>query len=273
MRVRISFMESVSGIRKTLSVRKLNRVLSAKARGPRREALEDMRGMRRHRAAHAHRTVLLRRHPSERALRQVRRIGKSSEKICSKCDGEGRVLEREIGVDIPAGIADGQTVRLRSQGEAGRRGASAGDLYVRIDVETDTRFVREGADIHSSAKITVLQAILGDDISVDTVHGKIKLAIPAGTQSQQVMRLKGKGMPMLQGARHGRSLRHNRRRNSRKTFPRGAQHSGRVEAGGFPLKLRVSVVLAPPQPWRHPRAQWSGRRSGLRSILCRDWIR
>ncbi|OGJ58431.1 molecular chaperone DnaJ [Candidatus Peribacteria bacterium RIFCSPHIGHO2_01_FULL_55_13] len=201
MRVRITFMESVSGIRKMLSVRKLQACKECKGQGAAAgSALKT--------CAECGGTGQLTRTAQSffGAIRQSVLCGKCGgsgkvpEKLCSKCDGEGRVLEREeIGVDIPTGIADGQTVRLRSQGEAGRRGASAGDLYVRIDVEADPRFVREGSDIHSSAKITVPQAILGDEIEIDTVHGKVTLAIPAGTQSQQVMRLKGKGMPMLQG--------------------------------------------------------------------------
>ncbi|TSC60716.1 MAG: molecular chaperone DnaJ, partial [Candidatus Peregrinibacteria bacterium Greene0416_62] len=129
---------------------------------------------------------------------------KVPEKMCPTCDGEGRVLSSgDVMVDIPGGIADGQTIRLRGYGEAGRRSASSGDLYVRINVQTDARFVREGDDIHTSVSMSVLQAILGDDISVDTVHGSIAWRIPAGTQPAQVFRLKGKGMPSVKGHGHG----------------------------------------------------------------------
>ena len=131
---------------------------------------------------------------------KCRGSGKIPEKSCPKCDGEGRVMrDKEVSVDIPAGIADGQTMRLRSEGEAGRRGASSGDLYLRIDVLGDERFTREGDDIYTSMTIMVLQATLGDEISVETVHGPVSMTVPPGTQPSQRFRLKGKGMTALKG--------------------------------------------------------------------------
>jgi molecular chaperone DnaJ len=128
--------------------------------------------------------------------------GKVPEKACTKCSGEGRRAEdAAITVDVPAGIDDGQTLRLRGEGDAGRRGAAAGDLYVHVRVRADSRFMREGVDIRSVLSILVVDAILGTEISVDTVHGPVSLNIPDGTQPGQIMRIKGKGLPEL-NSRH-----------------------------------------------------------------------
>ena len=108
-----------------------------------------------------------------------------------------------LTLDIPAGVADGQRLRITGQGSAGKRGATAGDLYVLITVEPDKRFVRERNDIRSVVSIPVLDAILGTEIDVDTVHGSVKLKIPAGTQPHHVMRLKAKGLPELNSSRLG----------------------------------------------------------------------
>ncbi len=130
--------------------------------------------------------------------------GKVPEKKCSSCDGEGRRAEdATITFDIPAGIDDGQRLRLRGQGDAGRQGGPAGDLYVRIRVKEDSRFVRDGADVRSSFSISVPDAVLGTEIQVETVNGPVTLKIPAGTQSGQEFRIKGKGIPVLGSSKHG----------------------------------------------------------------------
>lgn len=135
---------------------------------------------------------------------KCRGSGKIPEKPCSKCSGEGRIAEdADVNVDIPSGIDDGQSLRLRGQGDAGRRGASAGDLYVHIRVRPDERFTREGTDIRSSLTISVLDAILGAEMSADTVEGPVTITIPAGTQPAQVLRLKNRGLPELNGSRRG----------------------------------------------------------------------
>jgi molecular chaperone DnaJ len=135
---------------------------------------------------------------------KCRGSGKVPEKACPRCDGTGRRRERaKVTVDIPAGIADGQTLRVRGEGNAGERGASAGDLYVHVRVTPDPRFAREGDDIHSTLTVSVPDAILGTEMTIQTVHGPVTLKVPAGTQSGQMLRIKGKGMPVLQTSRHG----------------------------------------------------------------------
>lgn len=130
--------------------------------------------------------------------------GEVPENPCKKCSGEGRRQERaNITVEVPAGVHDGQTLRIREQGNAGRRGEPAGDLFVHVRVREDTRFARNGDDIHTVETISAFDAILGTKISVDTVHGGVSLTIPEGTQPNQVMRIKGKGMPIVGTSRTG----------------------------------------------------------------------
>ncbi|MFA5358948.1 MAG: molecular chaperone DnaJ [Patescibacteria group bacterium] len=138
--------------------------------------------------------------------------------VCPQCDGEGKVFEKpcescggkgiktgkeQIKIKIPAGISDGQSIRLSGKGEAGERGVPAGDLYITVNVYKNNRFDRRGDDIWNKASITFRQAALGDKIDVDTVHGPVKLSIPAGTQSGKVFKLSGKGVPHLNASGQG----------------------------------------------------------------------
>lgn len=130
--------------------------------------------------------------------------GKTYDKKCSKCSGTGVCNELvKLKVKIPAGINDGETIRLTSQGEAGAKGAQPGDLYIRIQVKADKRFERRGYDIYNKAEISFTQAALGDKIDVETVEGKVKLKVPEGTQSGTVFKLRGKGVNKLQGGGKG----------------------------------------------------------------------
>ncbi|MCA9371080.1 MAG: molecular chaperone DnaJ [Candidatus Peregrinibacteria bacterium] len=130
--------------------------------------------------------------------------GQVPEKPCTTCKAEGRVQQkREVTIDIPAGIDDGQTLRITGEGNAGKHGTPAGDLFVIIQVKPDARFERHGNDIHSIISIPVVDAILGTDISVPTVHGNVILSVPAGTQPKQVLRMKGKGLPQVSSSRMG----------------------------------------------------------------------
>ena len=129
--------------------------------------------------------------------------GKTYSQKCTKCQGAGNVKEKvDLRVKIPAGIDDGQTIRLAGQGEAGQKGGPAGDLYLRIGVRRDPRFIREGHDIHSKISINFTQAALGDKIDIETVDGPVQLKVPEGTQSGTIFKLKGKGVTRLNG--HGR---------------------------------------------------------------------
>ncbi len=117
---------------------------------------------------------------------------------CPECHGEGRVeRERTLEVRIPAGVDSGARLRLTGEGEHGRRGGRTGDLYVVLAVAPHADFRREGAHVLATAEITYAQAVLGAEIEVPTLHGTEKLAIPAGTHSGRLFRIKGKGIDRL----------------------------------------------------------------------------
>lgn len=126
--------------------------------------------------------------------------GRKFTQACRDCGGEGRKREAaKLKVKIPAGINSGESIRLTGQGEAGPKGAPAGDLYLRINLKEHARFRREGNDIKTEEEISIRQAALGDKIEVETVHGPLKLKVPEGTQPNTVFKLKDKGMPKLHG--------------------------------------------------------------------------
>ncbi|HEY6960431.1 MAG TPA: molecular chaperone DnaJ [Gaiellaceae bacterium] len=123
---------------------------------------------------------------------------------CEQCDGEGRTVERRsLDVDVPAGIHDGQRIRLSGEGHAGALGGRSGDVYVLVHVKPDPRFVREGNDIYSQVDLTIVQAALGATLPVETLDGTVELELPAGVQPGEVRMLRGKGMPVLQGFGRG----------------------------------------------------------------------
>jgi len=120
---------------------------------------------------------------------------------CSKCNGKGKVKEvKKIEVGIPAGTEDGLSLRYSGYGEAGERGGPSGDLYVVLLVKKDEFFQRNGNDIYVEIPITFVQAALGDEIDVPTLHGDVKIKIPEGTQTSKVFRIKGMGVPYRRGS-------------------------------------------------------------------------
>jgi molecular chaperone DnaJ len=120
---------------------------------------------------------------------------------CPTCRGRGRTSQsRQINVTIPAGIDENQTLRLSGQGEAGPGGGPAGNLFVNVKIKPHAHFTRQGRQISSGIGINVAQAMLGDEIQVQTLDGDVSLKIPAGTQSGQQFRLRQRGVPDL---RHG----------------------------------------------------------------------
>lgn len=133
--------------------------------------------------------------------------GRIYEKKCSSCGGDGRVKkDQEIEVNIPAGIADGQTISIQGAGEAGGKGAISGDLYILIHVKKHEKFVRKDNDILSTEEISFSLAALGGEIEIETIFGKLILKIPAGTQSGEMFRIREKGVPDIHGRGRGNHL-------------------------------------------------------------------
>jgi molecular chaperone DnaJ len=123
---------------------------------------------------------------------------------CTVCGGDGRTREeRTVTVSIPAGIDDGQRIALEGQGEAGPRGGPSGDLYVAVKVRDHPQLVRRGTELFHELPITFPQAALGTTLAVPTVEGSEEVEVPAGAQTGQEIRLRGKGVPRLRGAGRG----------------------------------------------------------------------
>lgn len=133
--------------------------------------------------------------------------GKIFSKKCSKCGGDGIVRDEvKIKIKIPAGINNGESIRLSGQGNVGLKGGGAGDLYLRIKVTPSKKFARDNYDINTKVEINIKQAILGDTINIETVDGPLKLKIPEGTQSGTIFRLREKGVPILNSRGRGDQL-------------------------------------------------------------------
>jgi len=130
--------------------------------------------------------------------------GRVPKQPCRECRGRGRrSLTRELEVEIPAGIADGQRIRLSGRGHEGERGAPAGDLYVLVRVRADERFVRDGDDLITALDVPASLAALGTMLDVPTLEGTASVELAPGTQPGEVLTLRGEGMPSLRRARRG----------------------------------------------------------------------
>ena len=141
-----------------------------------------------------------------------------SQTVCPKCRGKGQIIHqpcpdcrgagavrkrRTIQVNIPAGIDNGQTISLRGQGHSGKNGGPAGDLLITVMVRPHEIFRRDGTSVFCEAPITFTQAVLGGTLEIPTIDGKVKYDIPEGTQTGTVFRLRGKGIPVLNGRGRG----------------------------------------------------------------------
>ncbi len=131
--------------------------------------------------------------------------GKIITKPCNPCDGAGRLhQDKSLSVTIPAGLENGSRIRLAGEGEAGLRGGPTGDLYIFVHIKPHDLFQREGRDIHCRVPISMVKAALGGNIEVPTIEGgRVRLAIPEGTQAGHRFRIKGKGMSILKSSARG----------------------------------------------------------------------
>ncbi len=130
--------------------------------------------------------------------------GRIAEQPCHTCDGRGMVVsQRRVKVDVPAGIADGQRLRMTGRGHSGERGGPAGDLYVVIRVKDDERFIRDREDLVTVVDVAAPLAALGTTIQVPTLDGDVPLEVPAGTQPGETITMAGRGLPPLGRGRTG----------------------------------------------------------------------
>jgi molecular chaperone DnaJ len=158
---------------------------------------------------------------------RVRRVASSffgqviQESVCPSCGGEGHTIadpcpscngagvatvETTVNVDIPAGVSEGNYISIPDKGDSGPHGGPAGDLIVIIQEKEHSFYQRHGIDLVCETSISFSQAALGTSKEIDTIDGKVSLKIPAGTQSEKIFRLKGKGLPALRGREHGDQL-------------------------------------------------------------------
>jgi len=202
--VQLEFREAVFGIEKEIRLTKNNACAVCSGSGAEPNAgmkkCNDCNGQGQ--IKHVQQTIL-------GAIQQVvscskcQGTGKVPEKSCKHCGGDGLVRsESKYKVKIPAGISDGEMIRLSGKGESAGVGSIAGDLYVKVHVKIEKGFDRQGDDIHTEIHISYPQAVLGDKVEIKTLDGNKKLVIPAGTQSQQKFKLKNLGVHRLH--HHGR---------------------------------------------------------------------
>jgi molecular chaperone DnaJ len=139
-----------------------------------------------------------------RACPQCQGMGQVIRDLCTHCKGEGRVnTERVLGLKIPPGVDEGTRLRVAGEGGVATRGSAPGDLYVILKVREHSYLERRGSDLHYTIPVSISQASLGAEILVPTLNGQERLHIPEGTQGGSVFRLRGLGMPILEGRGHG----------------------------------------------------------------------
>jgi len=207
--LQIEFKEAVFGVEKELNLHKT--VTCDKCKGNKAEPgtpIETCKTCKGQGSINQVQRTILGNFPTRSACPDCQGEGETAKQKCSNCRGTGLQKDlAKIAVKIPAGIDDGQTIRLPQQGEASSQGVN-GDLYIRIRVKLNNNFEREGSNILSNTEISFSQAALGDKIPVETVDGNVTLKIPAGTQSGTVFKLRNKGAHILQGSGRGDQLVH-----------------------------------------------------------------
>ncbi|MGN0690193.1 MAG: molecular chaperone DnaJ [Oscillospiraceae bacterium] len=203
--ITISFMEACNGVNTDITIEKLEKCEECGGNGCAKGTQPDT-------CPECHGTGQVRvqqRTPfgvisSAKTCSRCNGRGKVINNPCSKCGGYGRTrVNKKLNVSIPAGINDGQTIRLSGQGSNGVNGGPSGDVLLTVSVRPDPLFVRDEYDIHVDIPITFAQAALGDEIVVPTIDGKVKYTVPEGTQTGTVFRLKGKGVKRLNSSSRG----------------------------------------------------------------------
>lgn len=133
--------------------------------------------------------------------------GKVITNPCTGCHGQGRrKQQKKVSVKIPAGVDTGDRIRLSGEGEAGEPGAQPGDLYVEVHLKQHPIFIRDGKDLYCDVPISFTTAALGGELDVPTLNGRVKLKVPAETQTGKAFRLRGMGVPSLRGGGHGDTI-------------------------------------------------------------------
>jgi molecular chaperone DnaJ len=199
--LRITFLEAVKGTEKEIKINRRVRCEecdgSGAAPGSKPETCPQCQGSGQIRMQQGFFTI-------QRTCNMCAGSGKFVKNACRECSGSGlKPVSSKIQVKIPAGIDNGQRLKLRGEGESGQNGAPNGDLYVQISIEPHSIFEREESELMCESYMPYTTAVLGGEIEVPTLEGAAKLKIPAGTESDKIFRLKGKGVPVLGSTRRG----------------------------------------------------------------------
>lgn len=201
MRLVLSLAEAAKGVTKKVKFSRMENCAdcsgSGAAPGSKPEVCTQCGGAGQVRVAHGFFSV-------QRTCPGCRGSGKTISKPCRKCNGAGQVkTQRELSVDVPAGVDTGSRLRVTGEGEPGAGGGPRGDLYLAIEIERHEHFQRDGINLYIDVPITLTQAALGDTVRVPTLDGEAELRVPAGTQPSTQLRLRGLGLPDIRGYRQG----------------------------------------------------------------------
>lgn len=206
--VEISFNDMVQGVKKDVSLYKTVSCETCHGSGGAKDAKETTCGACKG-SGHIQKTVqtILGSVGQTVVCDMCKGKGKTYDKKCDACSGNG-VQKKDVKetIDIPAGINHGQSIALSGHGEAGEYGSQSGDLIVTVHVVPHDEFERDGFDVRTEKHVTFAQAALGDKVTIETVTGSVKMKIPSGTQSGEVYRIRGKGIPKLRGIGTGDHL-------------------------------------------------------------------
>ncbi len=203
--IELDFKEAAFGVEKELSLRKQSTCEICKGEGAEPgSAIEDCKTCHGRGQVVREQRTFLGNMQTVATCSTCHGRGKFPSKKCAHCGGDG-ILVKSVGVKvkIPAGIDNGQSIRLTGHGESAPHKGTAGDLYVVTHIKHSKQFERNGFDVYTNAEVSYPQAVLGDTVEVETIDGIIKVAVPEGTESGQLIRLKGKGIPQL-GREHNR---------------------------------------------------------------------
>ena len=208
--LRISFMESVKGVVKSIPItyyKPCSNCHGTGANSPRDvENCSRCRGTGRVRVVQQ---TLFGQMASERACPDCNGSGKKIKVRCSKCNGQGyEKVKENYDLKIPAGIGNGRQLRLQGKGQPGKLGGDCGDLYIEINVETSTTFKREGNNIHIEVPISPLDAALGAVIEVPTVYGIEKINVPSGAQTGDTIKVRNRGFKSVSSDSYGDQIVH-----------------------------------------------------------------
>lgn len=208
--LRISFMESVKGVTKTIPITYYKPCSNCHGTGA--NTPRDVENCSRCRGTGRVRVVqqtLFGQMASERACPDCNGSGKKIKVRCSKCNGQGyEKVKENYDLKIPAGIGNGRQLRLQGKGQPGKHGGDCGDLYIEINVETSTTFKREGNNIHIEVPISPLDAALGAVIEVPTVYGIEKINVPSGAQTGDTIKVRNRGFKSVSSDSYGDQIVH-----------------------------------------------------------------